>query len=218
MGLFDRFRRIKDPVRATARVVSATAAPEKATAGACRMNLVVSLPGHPAFTVDDKYVVPVAKWPAPGTLLPIEASQARPTRFKILWDEVTPWAERAAAQAQAMVDQINRAAPAAPHSPHTTVVVNGRAATPEEIQSLESSVGMDLDGDGRVADSAAAATDGLGSLISQAMAVAGASMPNPAGGDPTDRITALERLTALRDSGALTQAEFDAEKARLLGS
>ena len=38
---------------------------------------------------------------------------------------------------------------------------------------------------------------------------------------PTDdgiRIQQLKTLAALRDSGALTQAEFDAEKRRLLGS
>lgn len=40
-----------------------------------------------------------------------------------------------------------------------------------------------------------------------------ASRPAPS---ETDTISALERLTALRDSGALTDAEFAAEKAKLL--
>jgi hypothetical protein len=35
------------------------------------------------------------------------------------------------------------------------------------------------------------------------------------GGD--DRIAQLERLAALHDSGALTEAEFAAEKAKILG-
>ena len=38
----------------------------------------------------------------------------------------------------------------------------------------------------------------------------------PAGGD--DLISQLERLSALRDSGALTEAEFEAQKSRILGS
>ena len=37
-----------------------------------------------------------------------------------------------------------------------------------------------------------------------------------AGGDP--RVTEIERLAGLRDSGALTEEEFAAEKARVLGS
>jgi hypothetical protein len=33
-----------------------------------------------------------------------------------------------------------------------------------------------------------------------------------------DRVAALERLAALKASGALTEAEFAAEKARILGT
>lgn len=40
----------------------------------------------------------------------------------------------------------------------------------------------------------------------------------PASGDGDGRIDALERLARLRESGALSQTEFEAEKARLLGS
>jgi hypothetical protein len=34
----------------------------------------------------------------------------------------------------------------------------------------------------------------------------------------TDTVAQLERLARLRDSGALTDAEFEREKARILGS
>ena len=37
-----------------------------------------------------------------------------------------------------------------------------------------------------------------------------------AGGDP--RVAEIERLAGLRDSGALSEEEFAAEKARILGS
>jgi Short C-terminal domain len=36
-------------------------------------------------------------------------------------------------------------------------------------------------------------------------------------GDDDDRIAELERLAKLKDSGALTEEEFDREKARILG-
>jgi hypothetical protein len=43
-----------------------------------------------------------------------------------------------------------------------------------------------------------------------------AARPVP-GGTARDPLEQLERLAALRDAGTLTQAEFDAEKARILG-
>jgi hypothetical protein len=46
--------------------------------------------------------------------------------------------------------------------------------------------------------------------------VATAGTPAPAAGDP--RVAEIERLAGLRDSGALTEEEFAAEKARILGS
>ena len=39
----------------------------------------------------------------------------------------------------------------------------------------------------------------------------------PAAGAGDDSISKLERLSALRDSGALTDAEFDAQKRQILG-
>lgn len=61
----------------------------------------------------------------------------------------------------------------------------------QALQAAEAATGMDLDGDGRVGGA-----------------------PPPAGGD---RVAQLERLAALRSSGALTEEEFEAEKRRLLG-
>ena len=48
------------------------------------------------------------------------------------------------------------------------------------------------------------------------VATAGGPAPAAAGGDP--RVGEIERLAGLRDSGALTEEEFAAEKARILGS
>ncbi|HEX6419817.1 MAG TPA: SHOCT domain-containing protein [Acidimicrobiales bacterium] len=51
-----------------------------------------------------------------------------------------------------------------------------------------------------------------------APAPAAAPPPAVAAGDTTDRIAALRQLGELRDQGVLTDAEFEAEKARILGS
>jgi membrane protease subunit (stomatin/prohibitin family) len=48
----------------------------------------------------------------------------------------------------------------------------------------------------------------------QAPAAAPAPAPAAAGPDPIEQLT---QLAALKDSGALTEAEFEAEKAKLLG-
>jgi Short C-terminal domain len=42
--------------------------------------------------------------------------------------------------------------------------------------------------------------------------------PPPSGGGGSDHIGELERLAKMRDSGALTDAEFEQEKAKILGS
>jgi hypothetical protein len=178
MGFFDQFQRIKDPVRGSAQVMSTTRPPHAATSGNCRMHLVVTVPGHPAFPVDGSFIVRVARWPQAGMVLPIEASQSKPTKFKILWDEIGSWHDAAAAQAQQLADHLNQpgAGPAAPPPP-----------------------------------------DVIATMIAGALAAPGAAAPPPPASSTQARIEALERLAALRDSGALTHAEFEQEKARLLG-
>ena len=77
------------------------------------------------------------------------------------------------------------------------VVLTGNEAR-EALEGIERATGMDLDGDGRGAGGAGAAP-----MIPVA----------PQG----DVVSQLERLAALRASGALTEEEFAAQKARLLG-
>ncbi len=225
MGWFDGFKRIKDPVRGTAQIVSLTAAPDSATSGTCRMHLVVSVPGHASYAIDDQYMVKVKKWPSPGQSLPIEASQTDPTKFKILWDEIPDWDVGAAAQAQQLAQALNQQGQPATtaitgQTSSSMVMINGRPATPEELQQYEAMTGMDLDGDGRIAGGAAAPPGGgLQGLIAGAMAAAqGVSAGPDQPGKADDRVAALERLAALKASGALTDAEFETEKQRILDS
>lgn len=233
MGWFDGFKRIKDPVRGSAQIVSSTRAPHNATSGNCRMHLVVTVPGHQAFAIDDEFIVKVKKWPSPGQTLPIVASQSDPTRFKILWDEIANWDDQASAQAAQLAAAMNQQPPppsdqqypqyqpGQPGQPGTPMVmINGRPATPEELQQYEAMTGMDLDGDGKIAGGAPAPADGLQGLIASAM---GGMQPPPLDstnqpGAADDRVAALERLAALKDSGVITEAEFEAEKARILDS
>jgi hypothetical protein len=85
------------------------------------------------------------------------------------------------------------------------VTVNAEAFDPsdpahrEALDAAEAATGMDLDGDGTVAERPAGAT---------AFSVA----------PDTDQISQLERLQRLREAGALTDAEFAEQKRRVLGS
>jgi hypothetical protein len=229
MGLLDGLKRIKDPVRGSAQIVSMTQAPDNASSGNCRMQLVVSVPGHPSFAIDDQYIVKVKKWPSPGQTLPIEASQSDPAKFKILWDEIVPWDQRGAAQAQQIAEAMNQQqAPPPPGGvppvggvSSAMVMINGQPATPEQLSQYEAMTGMDLDGDGKIAGGAPAPPGGgLQGMIAGAMAAAQQGMPGVTDqpGKADDRVAALERLAALKASGALTDAEFETEKQRILDS
>lgn len=46
---------------------------------------------------------------------------------------------------------------------------------------------------------------------------AAAPAPQPASNDTDDQIAQLQQLAQLKDQGILTQAEFDAKKAQILG-
>jgi hypothetical protein len=87
-------------------------------------------------------------------------------------------------------------------SSSVTVQANGRvlqgAEAEQMLRAMESATGMDLDGDGRIA---------------------GEPAPPQAGPPPPapDTTSELERLAALHASGALSDEEFAAAKARILG-
>ena len=84
----------------------------------------------------------------------------------------------------------------------------------QAMDMAEKFMNADLDGDGKVAGGApAAGPSGMASMFS-AMS-AGAAPAAPA---ETDMVSQLERLAKLHDSGALTDEEFAAEKAKLIGS
>ncbi len=227
MGWFDGMKRIKDPVRGSAQIVTMTQAPDNASSANCRMQLVVSVPGHASYAIDDEYLIKVKKWPSPGQTLPIEASQSDPTKFKILWDEIQSWEVQGAAQAEQLAAAMNQQPPVSPEGQPPTgqggsamVMINGRPATPEELKQYEVMTGMDLDGDGKIAGGAAAPGGGLQGMIAGAMAAAQQGMP-PGPDQPgkaDDRVAALERLAALKASGTLTDAEFETEKQRILDS
>jgi hypothetical protein len=198
VGFKDAFRsmRMKDPVDVMAQVVSVSAAPtEGATHGTAVMNLVVQMPDGQAHSIEcTSMPAPVAKWPDPGGQLPVTVDAADLGKCKVRWDEVPDSGDVAKQQADAMAAQMNQGGqlPGA----EGQVVMGGDVS--DIVQQLQQQYpGAEITVEG--GDAA-----GLG----------GASAA-PSGGD--DRVQQLERLAKLKESGALSEQEFEREKARILG-
>jgi hypothetical protein len=193
MGLRDAFRsmRMKDPVDCDAQVVSVSEAPH-ATHGTAVMNLVVQPPGMEAQSIECTSVpAPVAKWPSPGGTLPVTLDRADPSKCKVRWDDVPDSADIARAQAQQLAAQMNQG------GGQGQVVMGPGGDVDDIVQALQQAMpGAQINVEG--------------------MEVQGAGAASPPAGED-DRVAQLERLARLRDSGALSDQEFEREKARILG-
>jgi hypothetical protein len=106
LGDWAKSKRMKQPVRGTAQVVSASMPPYDATSSNCAMHLVVSAEGLEPTPVEHTAMVSVKRWPSPGMTLPVTVDQADPTRLKIHWDDVQTGAESAQQQAEQMAEMM----------------------------------------------------------------------------------------------------------------
>jgi hypothetical protein len=197
MGLMDAFKsmRMKDPVDLDAQVVSVSEPPH-ATHGTAVMNLVVQPPGREAESIECTSVpAPVAKWPTPGGTLPVTIDQADTSRCKVRWDEVPDSGDLAKQQADALAAQMNQGGGG-------QVVMGGGGDASEIVQALQQQYpGAQIEVEGAQIISGATPTEASGS-----------------DGGEDDRLVQLERLAKLKESGALSEEEFEREKARILGS
>jgi hypothetical protein len=180
---------MKDPVDGTAQVVGSTQPPDSATSSNVNLTLVVQAEGVSAVSIEHSCIAPTKKWPYPGQTLPVTFDRADPDRLKIRWDEIPESGDVAKQQADALAAQMNQGGGA-------PAIQAGGADVGEIVQALQQQYpGAQIEVDG--------AQVGGGST--------------PAGGDDEDRVAQLERLAKLRDSGALSEQEFEREKARILG-
>jgi Short C-terminal domain len=186
---------MKDPVDVDAQVVSTTAAPDGATHGTAVMNLVVQPPGMEAQSIECTSVpAPVAKWPTPGQTLPVTVDRADPSRCKVRWDDVPEWDDMAKQQAAQLAARMNQGGAGGDH-----VVMGGNADVNDVVAALQQAM--------------------PGAEINvQGMEMQGLDATAGPPGSPGDdqRVAQLERLARLRESGALTEQEFEREKARIL--
>lgn len=196
MGLLgDSFKamRMKDPVEGVAQVVGSTQPPDSATSGNVNLTLVVQAEGVEAVTIEHSCLAPTKKWPFPGGTLPVTFDRQDPDRLKVRWDDVPEAADVAKQQAEALAAQMNQGGGAAP--------------------GITGAGGGDVN---QIVDALKQAYPGaqVNVMGGDAGATAGGAA---AAGDDDDRVAQLERLAKLKESGALTEQEFEREKARILG-
>ena len=229
MGLFDR---IKDPVRGTARVLSVHGDPGSSKVD---VQLVVQPEGMTPSTVEVELRRPADVGPVAGDLLPVTVDRKHHDRLEVDWDSVraartagwgqpVPGAGATAAASTTpgppgtptgFVDLGSVSTPAAQIPPEAQPVVDQlRQMFPNasiQVQSAQLDASVDPALHGQIMGAVEMATgqdldrDGV-------VGPAGPTAPD------ADRVTQLERLAKLKDSGALTDEEFQAAKAKILGS
>lgn len=180
---------MKDPVDGTAQVVGSTQPPDSASSANVDLNLVVQAEGVSATSIEHSCMAPTKKWPYPGATLPVTFDRADPDRLKIRWDEIPEAGAMAKQQADALAAQLNQGGGG------QVVGGPGGADVSGIVEALQEAMpGAQINVQGQPQDDSAAGAGGA-----------------------DDHVAQLERLARLRDSGALTEQEFEREKARILG-
>jgi hypothetical protein len=119
-------------------------------------------------------------------------------------------------EARAMVDQIRQMFPQAGMQVESmTLDANalGPALRQQIVQGVEQATGRDLDGDGLVGT---AGGQPPGAAVQPMVTVVGAGGQAVQPG--ADSVSLLERLAKLHESGAITDEEFEQQKAKILGT
>jgi hypothetical protein len=196
MGLFGRKKR-DGGLRGTARVVSCSGAPQQALRGSLHMNLVVEVPGVPAYSHEHRqFAARIDKWPSPGQALPIVVDPGNLRAVEVLWDEVPKRGDAARLQAERMAEML-RQQPGQP----------GGGAVPPEMTGMVEQLQQMFPG-AVVSGGPGPGPAGPGPGMPPVQVVA-----NRSGGDPVER---LAKLAQLRDAGIVDQAQFEQLKAQIL--
>jgi len=200
-----KVKRMRDPVRGTATVVSSSDYRDSTTVApswtGCSMTCVVQADGVPAQTSHQRAMTaPVAKWPWPEAVLPITIDRAQPTEWIVHWEELQTSTEINNAQADALANAMRGEPDAASGLPG--------------VAGLGGATVIDTRGDPGLRDQV------LGMLHAQGVdadALQGQPAQAAASGSGTDdQLARLEKLGQLHASGVLTDEEFAEQKAKIL--
>lgn len=201
-ALLWRFRqppvaKMRHPVAGEAHVVSCSGPGESASYTNYSMTAVVRGDGVPPTSVRHKGIAPTAKWPYPGTVLPVTVDRADPSVFRIEWDRVPTGRESGAAEADRLAEAMRAgtAGPAGPGIPPpagstftssvfdlgSTLVVNGQQVDPGRFPGLHEQIARLVGGGQGNPEETKAAIRDLLKASGVTMPGAGAAAPDPAG-------------------------------------
>jgi hypothetical protein len=203
------FNRIKDPVEGWMHVVGCTAINADVLRAPCHITYVIQADGVPAFSGDQVFELWTNQWPSPGDDLPVVFDRQDTQHVKIAFDQIPSHAESARMHADELAQQLNSGATpkvqggplAGWPTPSTVTPIIVGNADPERVRDAisraEQALGIDLNGDG----------------------VGGGAPPASASTAKADVdvVSRLERLAKLRDTGVITNDEFDSQKHKILG-
>jgi Short C-terminal domain len=214
VGLKDLFGGIKDPVRGTGQVVSASMYRGDGIYQRCSINLVVQAEGIPATAVQFEGLVHRSRWPVPGMVLPVTVDRVDHRRVKIEWDEVPSSADRSRHSAENLATMMRGEGGASAAGgivggvTPTVVNLSGRdlSQLSDEQKAKLRMLGIDPD--------ALAAAQGVTSPPPPPQSQEGISEDE--GEEMDERLARLERLAKLREQGILNDAEFEAQKRQIL--
>jgi hypothetical protein len=199
MALFDR--KMQDPVPGTARVVDNGGM--KSIPGQsihCPLDLMVEAEGIPAYLVHITVRPKTGKWPAINQLLPVVLDRNNPTRVEIVWDQVQSLRDRVQLRTAQRLDAAQQAV--ASGSASAALAEDG---SPQDLMRQA------------LANPAAFAEKMRAQGVPSADVPWGAQAAGTQGpATPVDPVDRIARLADLRDRGALTEDEFQAQKKRIL--
>lgn len=189
---------LRNGVMGTARVISINSRGHHEGRRTGRVVMHVILQGPSVAPTSARYEAALITtvWPEVGMDLPASIDPTRPTRFRILWGDVSNGTAGVMRQSSSTAERGSRSGgyPLS-HSPNGTVMLNGR---PVEFRATR---------------------DDAANAAPQVSAAFPRDLQQKTGtGALTEMAPLLERLAALRDRGILTQAEFEAQKGKILGS
>jgi hypothetical protein len=201
--------KMRDPVRGTATVVSASS-PVDSTGSASvpswthySMACVVQAEGVPAQSARHTGFGPTNRWPHPDMVLPVTVDRADTGEWVVHWDEVPTTQQTNDAQAAAL-------AAAMRGEPGVEVGELGGIAGVGGVTVL------DAQGDPAQRDQMLGLLQAQGIDVDALQRQRSAASDSRAGND--DQLARLEKLGALHLSGVLNDAEFEAQKAKILGT
>ena len=191
---------MKDPVDGTAQIVSCTGYHGEGVMQNCRMQLVVEAEGIEPTAVEHSELVHNRKWPHPGMVLPAKIDRANPKKVKLDWDAVQDSREQAQGSAEAIA--------AARRGEGGGAGIGGMGGA--QVINLSGGDLSQLSDEQR---------QKLAALGIDPSALGAAAADGGGGGDDAgdERLDQLQKLADLKERGALTEKEFEAEKKKLLG-